>query len=258
MNDVTQYMLWAPTLLLVAVRVAGMLLTAPVLSSPAVPLRLRIFMSLVMALAVVGRIARAVALPDNWPALGVTVAGEALIGAAIGCAAALVFAGVELAATHVAQQMGIGLAAVFRGAPGESVGTARRVFYLLAVVVFLSIGGHRSLVSALVGSFRTVPLTGVSVQPGVLNVAAALLAASFTLALKLAAPVLITLLLATVALGLLHKALPQCHILSIGFPIRAMAGMVVLAATMAVVQQVITRAWPAWVKRISELVEAMR
>ena len=61
-----------------------------------------------------------------------------------------------------------------------------------------------------------------------------LLGASFALALKVAAPVLVAMLLATVAMGMLQKTMPQCNLLSTHLPIHTLVGLTVLAASLGV------------------------
>ena len=95
--DLARYMTMAPVLMLVIARFGGMLVMAPVLGESVVPWRLRAMIAIVLAVGVLGRVSS----PSVWPSsnLGwaVAIAGEFLIGLAIGYAARLVFVGVELA-----------------------------------------------------------------------------------------------------------------------------------------------------------------
>jgi flagellar biosynthetic protein FliR len=229
-------------LLPVAARVGGLLLVAPIFGNAAVPVRLRVLIALVVGLAVMGRVAPAPG-PASLGELAVTCGMELALGAAIGWAAALIFAGVELAAAHVGAQMGVSLGDELSGMSeggGSPVAAAYRV---IAIAAFVLIGGHRELLGALLDTLRIVPVGGLAVKAGAIAVAAALLKASFVLALKVAAPVLIAILLATVAMGLLHRALPPCHILSTGLPIRAMLGLLVMALSVAGVAWAVQAAW---------------
>jgi flagellar biosynthetic protein FliR len=233
MPDLASYAIWAPTLLLATVRVTGIMLVAPVFAHAVVPVKLRVLLSVAIGLAVVGRLAEpvnvAVRGAELWAALGC----EFVIGAAMGYAARLLFAGVELGAFHVSQQMGLALAAVAAGARGEAGGGISGLFRLLAILAFLAIGGHRILLGGLIRSFETVPPLSFPAGEAVLSRVVSLLGASFVLALKLAAPALIAMLLATVALGLLQRTMPQCNLLSIGLPARALLGLLVLALALA-------------------------
>ena len=233
---------WLPTLLLVTVRVGGMMVFAPVLGHSAVPIRLRVVIAVAMGLAVVGRLGQPVALPAGWFELAAGVAGEAMIGAAIGYAARLIFMGVELGAFHVGSQMGLALGEAVNPLKADSPGAAAGLFRLLAVVIFLAVGGHRALIGGLFATFRALPPLTAASPVAVLDATVGMLGASFVLALKVAAPVLTALLAATVALGLLHKTMPQCNLLSVGLPIRAMLGMAVLAVSLGALAPLIDAA----------------
>jgi len=231
--------IWLPTLVLVVARLAGLFLVAPGFSHSAVPIRLRYFLSVATALAVLGRIAQPVALPTNWLDAVGGVACEAAVGAAIGYAARLVLAGVQLGALQIGQQMGVALGAVLDPTSGEPSGVVRRMFQILAVVIFLAIGGHRMLVASVLKTFQVVPLAGFAPGEAMLDMAVALLGASFVLALKVAAPVLVALLGATVAMAMIQRTVPQCNILSVGFPMRVLLGLLVLALSLGALGELI-------------------
>lgn len=218
--------------LLAGARFAGMMIFSPVLSEAAVPARLRAMLALAMALAVSGRVAMPAAIGSDAQ-LTLALGSELLIGLAIGYAARLVFVGVELGAFHISQQMGLSLGEVFNPLSEESSDSMRQFFGLLALVVFLAIGGHRVLIRALVGSFDTLPLMTLLTPGAILATATALLTTSFLLALKVAAPVLAAMLLAGLALGAIQRTMPQLNILSIGFPLRVVLGAVLVAAILA-------------------------
>jgi len=223
---------WMPTLLLVTVRVAGMVAFAPAFGHSAVPARVRVIVGAAMALAAVGRLARPVALPAGWFDLATGLGGELLIGAAIGYTGRLIFTGIELGAFHVSSQMGLSLAEVINPLAADAPAAVRGLFRLVAVVVFLAVGGHRALIRGLLETFDVLPPLGFAAPGGLLDVATGCLGASFVLALRVAAPVLVAMLLATVALGLLHRTVPQCNLLTTGLPIRVMLGLVVMAASL--------------------------
>ena len=105
--------IWLWTLIFVVLRVAGIVMVAPVFANRAVPVKLRVFMSLVIGLAVVGRMSQPLAPPANVVELLIGGAGEILVGAVVGFAARLIFVGVKLAAAHISAQMGLSLGEVF-------------------------------------------------------------------------------------------------------------------------------------------------
>jgi len=218
------------TLLLVSARLAGLFVLAPVFGERVVPRRVAVLLAVAMALPLAARVDVASGVAWSWPGLAMAVAGEATVGLALGYVARLMFVGVEIGAFHVSQQMGLSLAEVYGGQ--ERADPTRPMLHLLAVVIFLAVGGHRFMLSAVVRSFDTLPPLALT-KPGVLDVVTGLLGASFVLALKVAAPVLLAMLLAGVLLGLLQRTAPTLSILSVGLPVRVLLGLVLLASMLA-------------------------
>ena len=85
-----------------------------------------------------------------------------------------------------------------------------------------------------------------------------MLGASFVLALKVAAPVLIAMLVAMVALGMLHRTMPQCNLLSMGLPVRAMLGLLVVACSLGVLAPLVEAATARLSRNIQMLTAAVR
>jgi flagellar biosynthetic protein FliR len=228
--------------LLVFARLAGLCVAAPVLGDRATPLRLRLFMAAAITLAVAGRTGAGLWLPTTAWELAGGLIGELALGATIGYAMRLVMDGAELAAVHVGEQIGIGIADALNPTASQAAPTLRTLFRLTAVVIFLGVGGHRMLLGGVIDSFAAIPAGGEWLGAGVPAAAAGLVGVSFSLALKVAAPVLVAMLLTTVALGLLQRALPQCHILSMGMGVRVLVGLTVVAATIGVLTPLVDAA----------------
>ena len=133
---------WSMTLAIAAARTTGLLMTAPIFSHAAVPAKLRIFMALTIALAATSLIApTAMAPPSGAAQLILALVSEALLGVALGYGAQLVFAGVQMGATHIGRQMGVDLGGAFNPSGGDSSSPVVRLLTMLAIVIFLAIGG---------------------------------------------------------------------------------------------------------------------
>ena len=105
-----------PILLLVAGRLAGLVVFAPVFAGPGVPMRLRLFLLIGLA-ATLGPMlaARDAALlsPVADAALLPLLGREVVLGLIIGFAASLPFLGARMGGILMGQQMGLGIAALF-------------------------------------------------------------------------------------------------------------------------------------------------
>lgn len=238
-------------------RAAGLIVASPIPAGTAVPMKLRYALAVGIALAAITRTPSFVAAPMGGGDLLVAVACDFALGLVIGFAARVVFVGVELAASQAAHQMGLSLGEAFGGGVGVGGSPVRRLMGLLAVVILLSAGAHRVLISAVLRTFEAIPRGLGWSLPAVLESTVALLAVSFQLGLKLAAPVLAAMLLATVALGMLQRAVPQCTILSVGLPVRAWTGLAMLAVALTAVAGLLDVAVEQLAQGLTGLIETL-
>ena len=66
-----------------------------------------------------------------------------------------------------------------------------------------------------------------------------LLTASVEVALRVAAPLLALIFLQTVAMGFVAKTVPQLNILSLGFPLRILGGLLIVTLGLVVINDVV-------------------
>lgn len=245
-------MLW-----LVVARMMGLLLAAPVLSHEAFPLRLRVMTAIVLALPVVAQ-SPVVAVPGDLAGFVAAVGLELGIGAAMGYAIRLVFAGLEMAGGYIGQQMGVGLIEALNPTMDQAPGTVGTLMGLLAMAIFLIVGGHRLAIGGLMDSFRASPVMSVQSAASLLDVMAGLLTGATALALKLAAPVLVALLTATAMMAIVQRSSISFNIFSVGMPVYAMLGLVVLAAAVALAGPLMERSLSEAVKWMNLWLSAAR
>ncbi len=232
----TQLLGWLGALLLPFFRVLGLFTTAPILSQRSVPLRLRVAVSLAIAVLVAPLIPAAPALEIGAPVGWLVVAGEALIGFAIGFVARIVLAAVELAGEAIGLQMGLSFAGFFDADSGQVNGVSR-LLNTLSLWAFVAINGPVLLVAAVVQSFEVIPPATAfadwlgRVQPASLG------AGLFELGVMIALPFMALLLFVNLGLGVVSRIAPQLNIFAIGFPVTIGAGLLLLTLTMPLLQQ---------------------
>ena len=134
--------------LLVATRLSGLALAAPVLGLRQTPKYVRAL--LVVALSVLIASVRWSAprdLPEGPSGLAAAFGCEAAIGLTFGLALLLLSAGVKIAGQLIAQMSGLSLARVYDPEQHESSSLYGTLLDLAAVAVFLLVGGHRRVVA---------------------------------------------------------------------------------------------------------------
>jgi flagellar biosynthetic protein FliR len=97
---------------------------------------------------------------------------------------------------------------------------------LLSTVIFLILNGHHWFIRTLVESYQLVPPVGFHASGAVLERLVRLTAEMFIIGLKAGAPVIVALLLGTVAFGLVARAVPQMNIFVVSMPLNIGLGLV--------------------------------
>lgn len=221
-----------PTFLLVLARIGGLVVAAPVFGHLLVPVRVRAGIALVLAAALVPAVTPVPEAPATLWALAGWVVVESAIGMVLGLVAQFVFAGVQLGGQIAGIQMGFGIANLIDPQTHAQVTIVAEWQQLLALLLFLVFDIHHVLLRALLGSFQAAPpgtavLTAASVR-GVVTLSADL----FSVGVRIAAPVLIALLLSNGALGVLARTVPQLNVFVVGFPLNVGVGLVMLGASL--------------------------
>jgi flagellar biosynthesis protein FliR len=217
---------------LVLARVAGLLIAAPVLGHLLVPVRVRAGIAVVLAGALAAALPPLAAPPVTaWAVAGALVA-ESALGALLGLVAQFVFAGVQLGGQFVGIQMGFGMEGLIDPGSQASVTVVAQWHHLLALLVFLALDMHHLLVRALVESFHVAPPGGLAIAALGLRGAVALAGELFAIGVRVAAPVLVALLLTNGALGVLARTIPQLNVFVVGFPLNVGVGLVVMGAAL--------------------------
>lgn len=223
----------AQSFFLALTRILAILVHVPVLGGRLVPDMVKIGLGFLLAVALIPW----QPLPpgeESIPALAFTFAigRELLVGTLAGFAATLTFAAVQMAGEMMGLVSGFGSARIINPAFESSGSALDNFFVMMAMLLFLAIDGHHAFLLALQRTFELVPLNAPlpELSAGRLVALSAQLIAA---GVRLSLPVVGTLLLADLTLGLLARVAPQVHVFFLGLPLKLGAGLVVLAFALA-------------------------
>jgi flagellar biosynthetic protein FliR len=222
MSPFNEIIAQAPIFLLVAVRIFAMILTTPLLSMQSVPRVAKVALAGFVAFIVLPQ-----AYPAGWNVqaysidYALLVVGEGLLGAITGFFVSMVFSTFSSAGQFFSYQMGFGASEVYDALAQIENPLLGQYLNLIAMLVFLEINGFQTLfLGGILRSFQTLNCFALVNAQGVfLQFFIKGLSTLFLNAMVIALPIVGTLFLIHVAMGLLSKAAPQMNLLSEGFPI---------------------------------------
>ena len=224
--------LFAP--FLVFARIGSAFVMLPGFSEAYVAVRYRLLLaaalSLVLAPVVGPGLPRA---PGTVPELAILLGGEIAVGLFLGIAARLVLAALQVAGQIIALQTGLASVLVFDPASQQQGALTAAWLTALALVLIFLTDSHHLMLRALADSYGLFLPGEIPAVGDMAEAMSRLVAASFALAVKLSAPFLVFGLVFFLALGLLQRLLPQVQVFFVALPLQIMAGMLILALTLA-------------------------
>jgi flagellar biosynthetic protein FliR len=219
---------FVPVFVLVFFRTCGMMLAAPFFGSAKIPKRVKVLLALVISAGLVGGVTAPARLPDTPLQLAFGIGGEMVFGLVMGMGLSLVFIAVTWAGEVMGQQMGLNLAETFDPQFGHGGSLVGDLYFMLTLVVFMMIRGHHAMIEGLAASFKALPLLSAGMSTDLFELFIGLITGATILAFKLAAPMLVTMLVVDLALGFIGKTMPQINVMTSGLTLRAGIGMAVL------------------------------
>jgi flagellar biosynthetic protein FliR len=162
---------------------------------------------------------------------------EAFVGLLMGLTVSMIFYGVQAAGQFIDNQRGVSQAVIFNPALGQQASLTAQFLFQLTVVLFFTTGGHLLYVGALFRSFEILPLVTYprffpEWNDPSLRVLVQVSARVFFVSLQLAAPVIISMFLVEVVLGVANRVAPQMDVLFISYTVKALTALLVIFLAM--------------------------
>jgi len=245
-------------LLLIILRASGLFVVAPVLGHKDIPKTVKVGLLIILSIMLTStmRVEVPPVAENLWQLAGLAL-NEVLIGLIIGLMFRLVFHGVYTAGSIAGYQMGFAMVTVYDQNLANQVSILGKFWYIIAILIFMAIDGHHQIISSLAGSYEIIPPAGAAPAGGVGLLMIKFTAYLFVVAIKIAAPVMITLFLTDVSLGTIAKTMPTMNVFFVGFPIKIAAGLTVMAMSLPVFSYVLRQSTNFFDEQIHVVLAAM-
>jgi flagellar biosynthesis protein FliR len=245
-------------MMLLMFRTGALLSTVPIFGHQSIPRILRVW--LIMLLAVMLLPASSLAgyePPATLFHLVTVILGELAIGFTMGFAIIVFFSAVQFAGHFIGLEMGLAVANVMDPMSAGQISIIGEFYYLVSILIFLMIDGHHMVIEALAQSFRVIPIAGGSFPPALGSYISSLTFNVFVLAVKLSAPIVITLFIVNIVLGIVARTVPQMNVFIVGFPLAIAVGLIMIYFSMPFFKDVLVYAFNALGGDISRLIGFM-
>ncbi len=159
---------------------------------------------------------------------------EVVFGLVMALAFPMIFGAFEFAGEMITFQMGFGFAQVADPQGGAQIMFLSGWFKLVSTLIFFSLNGHHVVLRAIMDSFHKIPIGGFVLDADIFGSIIGLSGQLFVIGIKIAAPIMVALLLTHVGMGILSKFAPQVNILTASFPLTIMLGFIFMGISVPI------------------------
>jgi len=213
--------------ILIFVRISGIFLLIPMFGAKNVPKMVKIgfilFLSII-AINIVG--VNTELVYSTLPEFGYHIIQEFIIGLSLGMISTIIMNSIYVAGLLVDRNIGFAMVSVMSAQDEAQIPVSANLYYIFSMIIFLMANIHHQMITAVLYTFRVIPLGKGVVDVFIGKRLTDILAQSFIIGFKLAGPFIIAILIANVLLGMLSKAMPGMNVFVVGLPLKVFVGLV--------------------------------
>ncbi|MCD4813485.1 flagellar biosynthetic protein FliR [bacterium] len=202
-------------------RSAALVSVAPVIGGKNVPNQIKVVIAVVLTLVCMGLpLVESSGATLSIPLFMLFLIKELVVGFAMGLSITLILFAFQAAGEFLGFQMMFSAGATFMAFTQERATFIGTFFYIMALLVFVTIDGHHWLIQGLYQSYRILPVFDMPAGIGTLSMWVHMTGQLFAIGMQLALPVIMTLFITNLMLGMMAKTMPQLNIFIVGLPIQ--------------------------------------
>lgn len=244
-------------LIVIFVRVLTIFSVAPIFSSEVIPLQIRLAISLFFAFTLFPFMTDQLAFINlDFLSFVLLIIIEVITGLIIGFMMNLIFFGMQIAGELMGFDLGLNVATVYDPETGNNPVLGRFLYYT-AALIFLMINGHHFIVESVKISYESIPISGFVLSNQFVEKIIKTSTIMFVVAIKIAAPIIISLFLTNIGLGILARIVPQMNIFIIGFPLKIGIGLIIISFMIPFIFVIFKKLLYAFEFSIVELIRVM-
>lgn len=215
---------------LILIRVTSYLLSSSIFNSSQIPAPLKIIFSLIISLVAFEAYKNTSVPLDSL--IIILAAKEVFLGVCLGMLTRFFFYALNMASELTSQALGLGSASVYNPLSGINSSLIEQFQGMLAILIFFAVQGHHLVVSAVFQSFELVSISQMTLNFNGLGEFARWCQMLFEISLKVAAPVVSSLFLVNLGMGILGRAVPQINVFVTSFQVTIVVGFLILFVSM--------------------------
>lgn len=222
-----------PAFLLILVRVSSFLVTLPLFSYRTIPAMHKVGLAFFLTWLMFFTIDPPIIEIDYTYFL--LILKEVIVGLTVGLIAMILMYAIQVAGGFIDIKMGFMMANVIDPQTGAQSPLMGGYLYTFALLFLLAIDAHHLLLDGIFYSYQFIPLEQIFIpfsNEGILMHVVKTFNTMFIIAFQMAMPIVGSLFLVDVALGMISRTVPQVNVFVIGFPLKILVGFIIIVLVM--------------------------
>lgn len=216
-------------------RVGAVLMLLPVFSEDSVPVNIRLLIAGAMTMGMWNLVGDTVKLAVADGSVPMMLIAELLTGLAMGMIVKILFYAISMAGSILSMQIGLSAAMLFDPAQSSQVPILSKFVTVAAAIVCMGLQVHHLWIASIVHSYTLFPVGGLPPAQDFAQLAIEAINRSMTLAVGLAAPLLVYGIVFNVVLGLSSRVAPSIQVFFVAQPLNLLLGIALTAATLGMI-----------------------
>lgn len=243
--------------LAILVRIAGVMAFAPIFGSRTVTRRVKLFLSVAVSYILFTLYPY---VPLNYTTfVGYTfiLMKELMVGVTIGFLSSISLTIIGMAGQFIDREMGFSMVSNFDPSMNTDNTITAQFYNMLVMLIMLSSNMHYFILSALSDSFEQIPVGQVTIDSGrIYDIMIQYMTDYFLIAMRISLPILISIMLLNVVLGVLAKTAPQMSMFVIGIQFKIFIGFTVLFVTLSLLPNITEFVYKQMQQIVLQILEA--
>lgn len=153
---------------------------------------------------------------------------EIFVGLILGYILTICLGIVKMAGSLIDMQMGLSMASIYDTNSNKQSTIIENFMHWMALLIFLSLDGHHLLIKGIIKSYKLLPIGTSIIDDNTMSYILKVFVEYFGIGFKIALPLLFSLLLTELILGLISRSVPAFNVMLIGMPVKVLVGLTLI------------------------------
>lgn len=246
------------TFLFVLVRITGFMFSAPFFSVRNSPARVRIGLSLFIAILLFYSTSYENVVYTGVIEYSILIVKEAIVGLIMGLFANLAYYILSFVGQMIDSEIGLSMSNILDPISNTQVTITANFYSYMIMIIMLITNLHHQFIKALTDSFVVIPLGQAIIRTDMYKLMINFIIDFFLIGFRIILPVFATTLIVNVILGILARVAPQMNMFVVGLQIKIIAGLVILLLMVSLLPAISDFIFNEMIGKLKEVIVMMK